>query len=271
MDLILHFGAHRCATSSFQEYMSINSVALKRQGIGYWGPERTRENGLNSLRNLTTEVCNRIFHDLDVFERNGISQLVISEENFVGTMSTNFRFKALYPNAKERAQFLADAFNGRVTKIALNIRALDTYWSSAEAYRHKRGHARVSPAGWTQIVQNRRRWQDVIIDITSAFPDALMLVLPFEDFAGNPDDQLHQITGCTAPRDHSDKWRNAVRGNRKHSFTTTHSIKLWSDYADDLDWLVSGADGLARLLHQPNTNLGGALPAEIRMDERNSK
>lgn len=49
MDLILHFGAHRCATSSFQEYMSINSVALKRQGIGYWGPERTREIGLNWL------------------------------------------------------------------------------------------------------------------------------------------------------------------------------------------------------------------------------
>ena len=249
--------------------MRANSADLARQGIGYWGPELTRENGLDSLRNLTPAVCGRIFEDLARCEQEGISQLVISQENFVGTMSGNFRFKALYPKAKERARFLSEAFDGRVTKIILNIRAQDAYWGSAEAYLHKRGHAAVQLEGWKQIVRSRRRWQDVINDISAEFPNACILVFPFEDFAGRPDDQLHLATGCAAPRDHADIWRNAVRNLRKHSFTTSQFIKLLSDYADDLTWLASGADGLAWLMHMTNTNPGGERPADTRMDERN--
>lgn len=251
--------------------MKSNATSLEQQGIGIWGPKHTRETGLDSLRNLTPEVCGRIFDDLSRCEQRGISQLIISQENFVGTMSGNFRLKALYPKARERAQFLAEALGARVVKIILNIRALDAYWSSAGAYLQKRGHAPVSPAVWNQIVRNGRRWQDVISDIAGAFPDASLLVFPFEDFAGRPDDQLHLTTGCVAPRDHRDTWKNAVRGSRKHSFTASHSLKLWGDYADDLTWLASGADGLARLLQQTNTYVDGVRPAEIRMDERTSK
>ena len=42
MRVILHTGAHRCATTSFQEYMRQNAQPLARQGIGFWGPHRTR-------------------------------------------------------------------------------------------------------------------------------------------------------------------------------------------------------------------------------------
>ena len=46
MKVILHTGAHRCATTSFQEYMRQNAQPLACQGIGFWGPYRTRGGAL---------------------------------------------------------------------------------------------------------------------------------------------------------------------------------------------------------------------------------
>ena len=42
MDVILHIGAHRTATTTFQHYMRGQSSELARAGIGFWGPWRTR-------------------------------------------------------------------------------------------------------------------------------------------------------------------------------------------------------------------------------------
>lgn len=56
MDVILHIGAQRTATTSFQAYMRANSADLSAQGIGYWGPHRTRRGGvLSPLVSLQTE------------------------------------------------------------------------------------------------------------------------------------------------------------------------------------------------------------------------
>jgi len=42
MDVILHIGAHRTATTTFQAWMLQNADALAAGGIAYWGPDRTR-------------------------------------------------------------------------------------------------------------------------------------------------------------------------------------------------------------------------------------
>ncbi len=42
MELILHIGAHRTATTTFQHYMRGQSNDLSRTGISFWGPARTR-------------------------------------------------------------------------------------------------------------------------------------------------------------------------------------------------------------------------------------
>ena len=43
MDIILHLGAHRTATTSFQHYLRANAAGLGAAGIGVWGPETTRD------------------------------------------------------------------------------------------------------------------------------------------------------------------------------------------------------------------------------------
>ena len=45
MDVILHIGVHRTATTTFQAYLRERSDMLADQGLAFWGPRRTR-NGL---------------------------------------------------------------------------------------------------------------------------------------------------------------------------------------------------------------------------------
>ena len=47
MEIVLHIGAHRTATTSFQAYMRGNAPGLVQGGVAFWGPLRTR-NGLFS-------------------------------------------------------------------------------------------------------------------------------------------------------------------------------------------------------------------------------
>ncbi|SDW65210.1 hypothetical protein SAMN05444358_1011411 [Ruegeria halocynthiae] len=270
MDVILHCGAHRCATTSFQNYLRRNERVLEDQGLAYWGPERTRANGLNSLNNLTQDVYDDLRRELDACARRGAGQLLVSQENFVGSMERNIAFASLYPSVQERGQLLAKAFDGRVTKLALNIRALDMYWSSVAAYKFKRGSAPIEPAKWKRIAQGKRSWCDVITDFSRAFPGIPLLVMPFEDFAGQQQAQLEVLSGRVAPAFSDGLALNAASSPAPNGLSVEQAMKLWADYADDLAWLASGADGLAELICRTETNTCGAAPAEIGIEQRKS-
>ena len=43
MDVILHLGAHRTGSTTFQSYMRRSHSELSSSKVGYWGPQRTRQ------------------------------------------------------------------------------------------------------------------------------------------------------------------------------------------------------------------------------------
>ncbi|WP_299944378.1 hypothetical protein [uncultured Ruegeria sp.] len=270
MEVILHCGAHRCASTSFQNYLGRNEQVLADQAILYWGPELTRAKGLNSLNKLTPEVCEALRRDLDACQHDGATQLLVSQENFVGSMERNTAFASLYPSMLERGQLLAEAFGGKVTKLALNIRALDTYWSSLAAYKFKRGSDPIQPVAWRRIAQSDRSWRNVITDMSCAFPGVPLLVLPFEDFAGHQRAQLEALTGREAPEFSDGLALNDAPNPAPFGLTTKQRMKLWADYSEDLEWLASGADGLSELICRTETDAHGAIPGEIRIEQRKS-
>lgn len=268
MDVILHCGAHRCATTSFQGFMAANAQALESQGLVYWGPERTQSNGLNSLDKLTPEICAGLHQELDAYMRQGVRQVLISQENFVGSMVRNFAYASLYPNVQERGQLLARAFGGRVSKIALNIRSLDMYWASAADYLLTRKNKTTEPERWQRIANGKRSWRSVITDLGRAFPGIRFLVLPFEEFCGQQHAQLEILTGLTVP---DTGRRFALNGTSRpagHGLNAQQAMKLCIDYADDLAWLASGADGLAELITHTGTHDRGTAPAETGLEQR---
>lgn len=282
MDVILHIGAHRCATTSFQHYLRLNSDRLAEQGLGFWGPRRTRSGlfrgilpGSNAAtgRNLRRRGVGRVQLQLTRSAGMGVRTLLVSDENMLGSMRENLRLGELYCGAGERLARYGEAFGGRIRHVVLNIRSLDAYWSSALGYGLTRGRGMPGPARLGRLAAGPRSWRDVMTDVACALPDAMLWALPFETFAGRPEAQLAAIARITPPAPHARDWLNATPrlprlralaselnenwplpegDGRWQPFSPRQAADLRETYGDDMMWLAGGADGLARLMPDPD-------------------
>ncbi len=290
VDVILHVGAHRCATTSFQAYLRQNSAALGKQGIGFWGPLRTRGRLLHGViprpalgqgPEVAEAAAERIGAHLDRCAGRGVKTLIVSDENIVGSMRDNRADGDLYLRAGDRVARYVAAFGGQVTAIVLNIRALDSYWASALGYGVGRGFGLPGPATLAAIATLSRGWRGVIEEIAQAADGADILVAPFERFAGRADAQLRAIARCDAPSDHAGEWKNETPDlsrlrkrlaaheaaelpdaqGRWNPFTEEQAALLRQRHQKDLRWLAAGADGLARLLDDTDAE----RPGDIRV------
>lgn len=286
MDVTLHIGAHRCATTTFQNYMRLNGDRLATQGIGFWGPRRTRNGLFHGIipgsvaltgRNPRLRAIGRVQMHLARSNGLGLGSLVVSDENMLGTIRENLRVGDLYCGVGERMARYEEAFAGQVRNVVLNIRSLERYWASALGYSLTRGGGVPGKATLERLAFSMRSWRDVITDVACAVPHARIWVFPFETFAGRPDAQLATITDIDAPMTHARNWLNAtprlpelralVEGlagppdlpkgdGRWQPFTPAQSAVLRENYADDLMWLAGGAGGIARLMPDPDKKQG---------------
>lgn len=278
MDVVMHIGAHRCATRSFQAYLSQNSTQLAEQGLGHWGPDRLggglmagalRKPGPATRRAPYQRCQGRVALALQAETDAGIGQLVASDADMLGDLSLSLKQHVLYPDAGERVARYFQAFDGRVSDVVLNIRAPDRFWASALSVALAKGYDLPDEAALDALVASARSWRDVITDVACACPDARLWVMPFETFGGRPDAQLLAVTARDVPRGHArDRLNPAprledLRGlpgleglpaegvGRWHPFSATQLAALHETYADDLMWLANGADGLAWLMDDP--------------------
>lgn len=278
MDVVMHIGAHRCATRSFQTYLSQNAEPLGQAGLGHWGPERLRS-GLMAgvlrkpapaIRRAPYRRCQgRVALALKAEENAGIAQLVASDADMLGDLALGLKRRSLYPEAGERVARFFQAFGGRVSDVVLNIRALDGFWSSALSAALAQGYDLPDVAMLEELAAQTRSWRDVITDVACATPNARLWVLPFETFGGRPDAQLLAVTARDVPRAHARDRLNAAPRleelralpglgalpqedcGRWQPFSALQQAALRETYADDLMWLTNGADGLAWLMDDP--------------------
>ena len=294
MDVILHIGAHRTGTTTFQDYMRRNLTELNAMGTGFWGPRRTRRGvfagilpkpGAATGRNLQKRGIGRVKLGCARACTRGHTHLVISDENMIGSVCGNLDKDALYPAVGERMARFAPAFEDQKTRVFLTIRALDRYWVSALGFAITRGRGVPDKADLDRLVQGRRSWRDVITDVACALPYADITVLPFENYVGQPDVQLALMTGRAGPATHARNWCNATpepdtlrqmvaaRGQtstgltgteRWYPFDAAQTAQLRETYLDDLFWLRTGADGLANFTQGTGANRTGINPAIAR-------
>lgn len=276
MDVTLHLGAHRTASTSFQRYMRARHDALHLQAVGFWGPLRTRrglfegvqEGGARAVR----RAAGRIAINLAKSAETGLRHLVISDENMMGLPGRMLRDGRLYPEAGERLARYHAAFGGRITQAVLVIRAQDLFWASLAAHGARSGRTMPDPAALAQMAQDARGWTDVIRDLACALPDVALRVAVFERCADAPDRLLRDMTGLRhVPRPDSRQDRvnrslseaqlaallhergeaamlDPAHDGRWMPFGARDRAALQERYADDLHWLAAGAEGLARIL-----------------------
>lgn len=305
MKVILHIGAQRTATTSFQAYLRGNSDWLSKQGVGYWGPHRTRRGGVFSglvaddadNQDAGIEAARKdIGARIERLAKRGKSHLIVSDENMLGTSRLNVRARRLYPDARARLNRFARAFDGAVSKVVLSIRAFDTYWPSALAFSVGRGGRLPRLDELEMIAEASRGWRDVVADTAEAFKGAELVVDTHEHFAPRPERRLHHMIdgAIDAPLTHARLWLHrspdlaqlrrafARRGGnpeklpsgegRWHPFDALHIAKLRENYADDMFWLHAGAGGVATFVEedqpdQTGKNLSGGATTRGHEDD----
>ena len=289
MDINLHIGVHRTASTTLQRFLDRNTAVLHQSGVEAWTPARTRKGLFSGLFERPEDVteaierrgnrsCGLIAVELERARRMGRISLLISDENMVGSARNNLRQQQLYPLLADRLQRFSPAFGGNLRRVGLSIRSYDSYWASCLAFGLTQGFRMPLLADLDHYVTQPRRWRDVIRDVAGAFPGVEILVWPFERFAGQPDAQLSFLTGgftpalpmagardWNNPRPRSDKLQMLLsqRGEENFGRTLIDKSGRWMPFAEaqrlamraqynvDLDWLRRGADGLAQLIEKP--------------------
>ena len=282
MDVILHIGAHRTATTSFQSYLRANAPGLAERGVGFWGPRRTRGGVLAGVipgpgplppAQQFERARGRIALNLAKAEDRLVRHLLISDENILGSPRGNLRRERLYPDAGPRVEAFARAFEGRLGRIVISIRAQERYWASVLCFALARGHALPKPGALDRLVTQPRGWREVIEDLARAAPGVEILVMPHERYAGLPERRLARMLGLSRemPQAHARQWLNrspdlaalrsllAERGEAGlptgqgawQPFDSDQRQALNEIYQDDMFWLSAGASGLARLAPDP--------------------
>ncbi|MCC5976166.1 MAG: hypothetical protein JJT81_19235 [Rubellimicrobium sp.] len=284
MDIILHCGAHRCATTSFQRLLEANRAALSAAKVAIWTPGRLRAGLFDGVILPPDRVtpgddrrAARAAADIALerawLRQAGISSLVLSEENLMGSVRLNLAAGLLYPDLADRVLRLRRALAGPWSRIGLSIRRYDQYWSSALSFALAAGRLPARRALPGALARQPRRWRDVIVDLARVAPEAEILVFPHELFAPRPDQQLSRLIARPLPfhplglgqrcnRSPDAGQLRAILSMRGKAacalgipdesrpwmpFTATERQAMALTYAADIDWLAGGAGGLARL------------------------
>ena len=274
LEVILHIGAHRTGTTSFQRALQQNQHNLNKNGVTIWGPRVTRGGRFSGLLRggdeelaETTRLVQRnkgiISIEVERLERAGMHSLLVSEENILGSMRTNLRSSRLYPSLSERLERFALVFGPICTQIGLCIRPYGDFWSSSMAYAIKVGHPVLDEAGLDRLVTQPRGWRRVINDVAAAFPKAEVNVWEFQRLAGKPQAQYRLLVGRRGHLRGSQDCHNASPGRKAlrdilmlrgdaaghraiepgdgpyMPFGEHHIEAFDAQYAEDLTWLRS--------------------------------
>lgn len=278
MEILLHVGAHRCASTTFQRTLGANREPLQSAGLRYWGPKMLRAGLFRGLYGDDDLILpwqrgraeGRVALRLHDAERAGAAALIISEENMLGTMRANLDTLRLYPDAGERVARFARAFSGHPLSIGLSIRSYDAWWRSVLAFRLIRGGPVPTRALCDKLVTQPRRWRHVVSEIAEAVPAAHLKVWTHECLADRPGDALAILLGQRVGLRGGVERHNASpsigqirayisscgqeassagRSTRRFEpFCEAQRAAMREQYADDVAWLTMGAGGLAQYI-----------------------
>ncbi|MBT8410904.1 MAG: hypothetical protein KJP02_03785 [Octadecabacter sp.] len=259
-------------------------MQLSRAGLTCWTPKRTRDGLLAGLirhpalimvedEKKAARSVGRIRIEVERLSRGGQSALLISDENILGGMVNNLADMRLYPLLRERLMRFVPAFEGRKLRIGLCVRSFDDYWASVLAFHLPRGGSVPDQDLLDCLTTQPRRWRSLVRSIATVFPDAEIVVWPFERLAGQPQRQLEVMwDGHTGPLSDEPHWVNRANGlaalNELMALRGEHPLRegpvdadarwmpfsedqlavLRADYRRDIAWFKSGAEGLATFI-----------------------
>ena len=286
MDVILHLGAHRTATTSLQSWMLQNDDALGAAGIAVWGPQVTRGGlfaglmkrpdwlGAEDERQARASAT-AIRLQIDRLADRGTRALVISEENFLGTMPHCLEQETLYPDAGARLRRVVAALGPHLTGLALTIRRYDGWWDSVLADQGRRGRKGPGPRGLERLARHPRGWKRIVQILREEGRGRPVTVWPFERMVGRNSAQMQAMLGAVPlPGGLYDHGRamNAAPGPHLSRFSLDQRGWMMTRYLEDLAWLSVPRPGITCIETEITNDHGqpGAHPGWLTEEEGKS-
>lgn len=128
-------------------------------------------------------------------ESSSATTAIISEETIVGSIDRILKTGQIYGEVLGRMSNIQPLFQGHNVTIIVTIRSYADFFTSLYAHRTRR-HAMPEFATLkARFVKLQRRWTDVLTDITKAFPNSEILVMPFETAIVNGHGALCHLVG----------------------------------------------------------------------------
>lgn len=280
MEVVLHIGAHRTATSALQYHMANHRDALVEDGVVYWGPKITRgglfRGAIGSVEGVlawqTRRFAGRCAMRADAVRKAGASHLFISDENMFGSLRGTLEDTRLYADSGRRIACYASGFRNHKVTVALCVRDYTDWWTSALAFRLMRGGPLPRAALREHLVTQPRRWRHIIEEMARVLPDVTLTVWSYEAMGHQPDRIVRELTGAKTPP--SDAPPRNVRptaaalrdlmdacdidpatfhwpDGQFMPFAPHETEALRAQYAEDLAWLADGAGGFADYIDAP--------------------
>lgn len=305
LDVILHVGAHRTGSTTFQQTLQRNAARLQASSVEVWGPGLTRSplfDGLiKAADRVSPEIARkahtsslRIEKECDRLRTSGTRTLFVTEENMLGAIPACVAAGQLYPDAARRMARFRPAFAEQCTRIALAIRSYDRHWTSMLGFTVRRSGRVPDRAQLDDLATQPRRWRDVITELKVVFPKAELVVWPFEALVDVPHllvqglagrslpVDLEPATGVHHPSPDVPTLRAAIAdGPCAHHldrlpsqgpwqpFTDAQITRMRADYETDIAWLRSAAPPKITYIESPESIAGLTGPERgVRHDER---
>lgn len=183
MELILHIGAHRTATTAMQDMFVANETTLADHKIkALVHAEMGGEAGFSNVANHKNWDQIRAWIDAQM---QSAGKVIISDECMIGDMGWNLRSGTFYQRAFAKLTAYRDFFDHAPVRIGLGIRDYASYWQSAHGkellYRNmqKLGVPRFEEIK-LGLLTAQRGWLDLIADVRAVFKTAEIVVWPLD-------------------------------------------------------------------------------------------
>lgn len=208
MEIVLHLGVHKTATTYLQSLLAKNLVPLERHSIGYAYPKtlrplfarapRQKHGFQRAMRNSARAWALR--QVIDTAQDLQRKRLIISEEQLLGSVRALFSGRGLYRNVAKELRGVVSALQEQPVKVLMAIRKYDTFYASA--------YGQVL-TGWkylpfdqelrTALLQDQRGWPDIIAELMQTLPAGSTLRLwQYERFGLEEQEILQEFVGASA-------------------------------------------------------------------------
>lgn len=192
MDVHLHLGAHKTASTHLQKSLERAEARLRESGVAIVVPPLLRGAPMRSLTGAgVPEAAARLLVEREA----GARRLVISEENLLGRAFRRTAPGVFYPAAGRNISRLVAALGRAPDRLYLGIRSPETFLVSAygERLRHDAlgsfgdflAGARPEDVGWADLARRLR----------AAAGGAALTVWAYEDHAATAAAVLSRMTG----------------------------------------------------------------------------